>query len=220
MPDDAAASRARVEDVAPPGVAGVLLAAGASSRFGANKLLLEFGGEPLVRRAASAALAAGLDPVVCVLGYEADRVLAALSGLPIRAVVNPDYARGMNSSLATGIAAVPAEAAAAVVQLADMPRVTADMLASLVAVFRETGAPLIASCYVEGGADAGDGIHAPPTLYARALFPELGGPEGDGCGKRVVRRHADAVVRVKWPAAALADVDRAEDWERMCVATS
>jgi len=93
-----------------------------------------------------------------------------------------------------------------------MPRVTSAMLARLVAVFRRTAAPLVASDYA--------GVHAPPTLYSRALFPELGGPDGDGCGKRVVRRYAAEAVRIEWPADALADVDRAEDWERMCVATS
>jgi molybdenum cofactor cytidylyltransferase len=193
-------------------VAGVVLAAGASTRFGRNKLLLTLDGESLARRAANAALGAGLDPVVVVLGHEAERIRQELEGLPVRAVVNPEHARGMNTSLAAGIASVPAACAAAVVQLADMPRVTAGMVARLVAVFRETGAPLVASDY--------GGVHAPPTLYARALFPELGGPEGDGCGKRVVRRHENEVVRVAFPAAALADVDREEDWERMCVPTS
>ena len=210
MPDDVA--RANGASVAALPVAGVLLAAGTSSRFGGNKLLLALDGEPLVRRAASAALAAGLDPVVCVLGHEADRMRAALSGLSVVPIFNAGYARGMNASLAAGIAAVPSEPAAAVVQLADMPRVTSAMIARLVATFRETGAPLVASEY--------GGVHAPPTLYARALFPELGGADGDGCGKRVVRRHADEAVRIAWSVEALADIDRAEDWERMCVATS
>jgi molybdenum cofactor cytidylyltransferase len=193
-------------------VAGVVLAAGASRRFGRNKLLLSLGGESLVRRAAKAALEAGLSPVIVVLGHEADVIGPELSGLPVRGVINAAYARGMNTSLEAGIAAVGSEAAAAVVLLADMPHVTADMLARLVAEHRRTAAPLVASDY--------EGVHAPPTLYARAIFPELGGPEGDGCGKRVVRRHEAETVRVRWPAAALSDVDREEDWERVCAATS
>jgi len=193
-------------------VAGVILAAGSSTRFGRNKLLLTLGGESLVRRAANAALAAGLDPVVVVLGHEADRVRAELEGLLVLTVYNPAHARGMNTSLAAGIAALPPETPAAVMQLADMPLVGTDLIARLVAVHRETGAPLVAVDY--------GGTHAPPTLYGRALFPELGGSEGDGCGKRVVRRHEAEVVRVPWPAEALADVDREEDWERVCVPTS
>ena len=193
-------------------VAGIVLAAGASKRFGRNKLLLSWEGESLARHAARIALEAGLDPVVVVLGHDAERVAGELAGLPVRTVVNPSHPKGMNTSLSAGVAALPAEAAAAVVVLADMPRVTAEMVARLVRTFRETGAPLVASNYA--------GVHAPPTLYARALFPELGGPEGDGCGKRVVRRHEAESVRVEWPAEALADVDREEDWERMCVPTS
>jgi molybdenum cofactor cytidylyltransferase len=193
-------------------IAGVVLAAGASKRFGRNKLLLTLDGESLVRRAAKAALGAGLSPVVVVVGHEAGVIGRELSGLAVRAVVNADHARGMNTSLAAGIAAVGSEAGAAIVLLADMPHVTADMVARLAAEHRRTAAPLVASDY--------EGVHAPPTLYGRAIFPELGGPEGDGCGKRVVRRHEAETVRVRWPAAALTDVDCEEDWERVCAATS
>jgi molybdenum cofactor cytidylyltransferase len=188
-------------------IAGIVLAAGASKRFGRNKLLLSWKGESLARRASRVAVEAGLDPVVVVLGHDADRVARELADLPVRAVVNPDHARGMGTSLAAGIAALPPEADAAAVLLADMPRVTAEMVARLVRTFRETGAPLVASDY--------EGIQAPPTLYARALFPELRGAEGDGGGKPVVRRHGAEAVRVEFPAAALADVDREEDWERL-----
>jgi len=106
-----------------------------------------------------------------------------------------------------GIAALPDDVVAAVVQLADMPRVTSAMLSRLVERFVDTGAPIVASDY--------QGVHAPPTLYSRALFPELGGAEGDGSGRRLVWRRESDVVRVPWPADALADVDREEDWERM-----
>jgi len=188
-------------------VAGVVLAAGSSTRFGRNKLLLHVDGESLVRRAVRAALDAGLDPVVVVIGHEADRIRAELSGLRARDVFNPDYALGMSTSVRAGVATLPPGVAAAVVQLADMPRVTSAMISRLVERFVETGAPIVASDY--------QGVHAPPTLYSRALFPELGGAEGDGSGRRLVRRRESDVVRVPWPADALADVDREEDWERM-----
>ncbi len=106
-------------------VAGVVLAAGSSTRMGRNKLLLRLDGESLVRRAARRALAAGLDPVVVVLGHEADLAAAELAGLAVRTVVNPDHAGGIHTSRVAGLAAVPPEAGAAVVLLADMPFVTA-----------------------------------------------------------------------------------------------
>jgi molybdenum cofactor cytidylyltransferase len=193
-------------------VAGVVLAAGASTRFGRNKLLLQLGGDSLVRRAAKAALEGCLDPVVVVLGHEADQIGEELSGLPVRAVVNPDYARGMNTSVQAGVEAVPEDVPALVVLLADMPFVTGDMIARVVQAYRQTRAPLVVSDY--------GGVHAPPTLYSRPLFRELGGSEGDGCGRRVVRRHAEEAVRVSWPSDMLADVDREEDWGQIRLATS
>jgi molybdenum cofactor cytidylyltransferase len=185
-------------------VAGVVLAAGSSTRMGRNKLLLRLDGEAVVRRAARRALAAGLDPVVVVLGHEADLAAEELSGLAVRIVVNADHTGGIHTSRRAGLAAVPPEAHAAVVLLADMPFVTEQMLATLVARHRDSGAPLVVSEYA--------GEQAPPTLYDRSLFPELLG--GEGCSKRVIRNHAGDAVTVAWPAAALTDLDRPEDYER------
>jgi molybdenum cofactor cytidylyltransferase len=188
-------------------VAAVVLAAGSSSRMGENKLLFDLGGETVVRRAVSRAVAAGLDPVIAVLGYEAERVRRELDGLEpsCRIAVNPDFERGINSSLKTGIAAVPATAVAAVVMLADMPFVTAEMLAELVTRYRASDAPLVISDY--------DGVNAPPMLYDRALFEELRVMEGEGCGRQVVRRHQASAVVVPLPVAALTDLDVPRDYE-------
>jgi len=84
-------------------VAGVLLAAGTSSRMGQNKLLLAHDGTSLLRRAAKAALDAGLTPVIVVLGHEADRARAELAGLSCETVVNPRYEDGIVTSLHTGL---------------------------------------------------------------------------------------------------------------------
>lgn len=187
-------------------VAGIVLAAGSATRMGRNKVLLPLRGEPLVRRVVRAAVEAGLAPVLVVLGFEADLVRAALAGLPCEPVVNPRHALGMSTSLDAGVAAVPERAAAAVVLLADMPFVDAAMIRAVVVRHRQAGASLVSSRY---GA-----VPAPPTLYARVLFGELRGGEGEGRGREVVRRHAGEVSFVDWPASALSDVDRVEDLER------
>src|SRR5919106_2111206 len=88
-------------------IAGIVLAAGDSSRMGTNKLLLRFGEETVLRRSVRCAIAAGLDPVLVVLGHEAERVRSELDGLFCRALINLEWARGMNASLRAGIAAVP-----------------------------------------------------------------------------------------------------------------
>ena len=190
-------------------VAGVVLAAGSSTRMGKNKLLFDLDGESIVRSVVRRAAAAGLDPVVVVLGYEAELVRRELDGLmpPCLTVVNPDYARGINFSLKAGIAALPATAAAAVVILADMPFVTAEMIATLVTRYRASEAPLVISDY--------EGVNAPPMLYDRALFEELRAMEGEGCGRQVVRRHRTEAEVVGWPAAALTDLDAPGDYERV-----
>ena len=70
-------------------VAGIVLAAGHSTRMGPNKLLLQLGGESLVRRAARAARDAGLAPILVVLGHDADRVAEEVRGLGCGLVPNP-----------------------------------------------------------------------------------------------------------------------------------
>ena len=188
-------------------VAGIVLAAGSSTRMGRNKMLLELGGQPLVRRAAAAALEAGLAPVLVVLGHEADRVRAALAGLDCQTVLNADHAQGVRVSLQTGVRALPESAGAVMVLLADMPFVTAAMIRDVADRYRAGDAPIVASQY-------GD-VNAPPTLYDRALFPELLSMGGEGCGKQVLRRHTHEAAFVPWPETALADVDAPEDYARI-----
>jgi molybdenum cofactor cytidylyltransferase len=188
---------------------GVVLAAGPSSRMGTNKLLLGLDGETVVRGAVRRAIVAGLDPVIVVLGHEAERIERELEGVgpACRTVINADYAGGINSSLKTGILNLPATVDAAVVMLADMPFVTADMIASLVERYHARGRPpLVISDY--------GGVNAPPMLYDRALFPELQAMEGEGCGKVVVRRHRSEAEVLHWPVGKLADLDVPSDYEK------
>ncbi|HTP52213.1 MAG TPA: nucleotidyltransferase family protein [Anaeromyxobacteraceae bacterium] len=188
-------------------VAAVVLAAGSSARMGENKMLLSLGGESVLRRAVRRAGAAGLAPVVVVLGHEADRARSDLGGLPCRPVVNPRHERGMNGSIGIGFAAVPPESAAAVMLLADMPLVTPSMIEAVVDRYRSGTAPVVVSLFGE--------VVAPPMLYDRSLFPELALLEGDGCGKRVYKRHRDEALTVAQPASALWDLDRPEDYRRL-----
>jgi molybdenum cofactor cytidylyltransferase len=184
-----------------------VLAAGSSTRMGRNKLLLEIGGETLVRRAVRAAGGSGVDRVVVVLGHEEARIRAELEGLRCETVVNPDHARGAGTSLHTGVRHVATDTSAVVIVLADMPFVTAAMIASLVDRYRATRAPVVLSRY-------GD-IQAPPTLYDRALFAELLAIDDDRGGKQVVLRHQADAEAVAWPESALHDIDSPADYDRI-----
>lgn len=186
-------------------VAGILLAAGESTRMGRNKLLLRLEGETLLRRAARRALSAGLDPVIAVLGREVEAGREALAGLACRIARNPEPGAGMGRSIAAGLAALPEASRAAVVLLADMPLVEASMIAALVERFLAGGAPLVASRYGE--------VLAPPTLFARELFAELAGEAGEGRAGALRRRLGERAAVVDQPAGAVLDVDRDEDLE-------
>jgi molybdenum cofactor cytidylyltransferase len=153
---------------------------------------------------------AGLAPVLVVVGHEAERVRGAIADLAAIAVVNPDPARGIHSSLRVGFAALAdhaAGAAAAVVLLGDMPLVTAAMVRRLVASWSVQRPPLAISLY--------DDIVAPPILYTAPLFAELCALEDEGCGKRVVKRHRAEALEVRWPGWALTDLDEPDDLLRV-----
>lgn len=188
-------------------VAGILLAAGASSRMGRDKMLAEVGGETLLRRAARRALAAGLDPVLVVLAAGRDDHAAELEDLDVTIVENDVPEEGKGRSVKMGIEAVPDDAVAAVVILADMPLVSAEMIADLVERYRGGEAPIVASRY-------GDVI-APPNLYDRGRFAELLAMRGKGCGKAVVKANLEVVEFADRAEEVLTDVDRPEDLERV-----
>jgi len=188
-------------------VAGILLAAGTSSRMGRNKLLLELDGESVLRGAARRALAGGLSPLFVVLGHESDKTSRELDGLPCAWALNPLYEQGITFSLKSGILAVPAKVQAAVVMLADMPFVTSEMIAALVERYRTTAAPLVISDY--------ECVTAPPMLYDRSLFKEILTMDGESCGKQVVKRHRAEAEVLSWPASALADLDVPADYAQM-----
>jgi molybdenum cofactor cytidylyltransferase len=192
-------------------VAGVVLAAGLSTRMGRNKLLLEVAGEPVVTRAVRSARDAGLDPVLVVVGHGGDRVRAAIADLPVTTLANPDPARGIHTSLRIGFEALaerPDEPGAAVVMLGDMPLVSSAMVRRLVDGWRASPShpSLVISLYGE--------VVAPPILYSAPLFAELRALDDEGCGKRVVKRHRAEALEVHWPPWALADLDEPDDLDR------
>lgn len=196
----------RGDGVATRDIAAVVLAAGASTRMGRNKLLLDLNGETVVRRAARTVIEAGLDSVIVVTGHARDEVEGELHGLRCRSVFNGEHAKGTHTSVAAGIGAVGSDAcAAAIVILADMPLVTSSMLRALIARYRESGAPLVASRY-------GGEVIAPPILYDRRLFAELRNMDAR-CGRQVVRRHRHEADEVEWPAEAARDLDHPDDYE-------
>ena len=188
-------------------IAAVVLAAGRSTRMGAiNKLIAEIGGKPLVRIAVEQALSSVAKPVIVVTGHERERVEAALSGLPVRFVQNPDYAEGLGTSLKAGIAAVPDNAEGAIVCLGDMPQVDAALIDRLIAAFDpERGALVVVPSI--------DGRRGNPVVWSRRFFHDLMAIHGDIGARHLIGNYAEAVVEVPVAGeAALTDVDTPESF--------
>ena len=191
--------------VAGHNIAAVVLAAGRSIRMGGpNKLLAEIGGRPLVRIAVEQALASRAKPVIVVTGHERERVEAALKGLPVQFVHNPDFAVGLGGSVRTGIAAVPAAADGAIVCLGDMPQVDAALIDRLIAGFAPEQGALAVVPTIEGQ-------RGNPVLWSRRFFPDLMAIEGDVGARNLINRYGEAVVEVPVTGkGALVDVDTPE----------
>jgi molybdenum cofactor cytidylyltransferase len=188
----------------PRKVAGILLAAGRSRRAeGVNKLLARIDGRPLVRIAAEHALASSLSRLIVVTGHMHADIRDALAGLDVDIVHNPDHAEGMAGSIRTGVQALPADADAAMVLLADMPRIDAHALDRLIAAYRpEAGRAVVV-------ATAG-GRRGNPVLWDRAFFSALARLEGDIGARHVIGENAGMVVEVEVGEAARLDLDTRE----------
>lgn len=188
-------------------VAAVILAAGASNRMGRNKMLLDVDGVPMVRRAALVAIEAGASPVVVVVGNDEQQVRDALSGLDCTFALNPDFTGPTSTSLHAGLRALDERVDATIVMLADMVRISSDMLRALITSIETSDAPLAVSRY-------GD-VLAPPLLFRRSLWPELLAWHGEGCGKAVVKVHQHEAVMHDWPTDALRDIDTPDDYREL-----
>jgi molybdenum cofactor cytidylyltransferase len=188
-------------------VAAVVLAAGTASRFGGQKLLVPLRGQPLVRRTVENVLASGVTDVVVVLGADADGVQAALAGLPVRFVVNPDYRHGMSTSLHCGIRALGPDVEAALIVLGDQPTVGPELMRRIIAAQRDSGKPIAAPVYA--------GTQGNPVVFARAVFGELEALDGDRGARSVVQRDPARVAHVHVDSAMPRDVDTREDYEAL-----
>ena len=169
-------------------VAGIILAAGASRRMGSvNKLLASIAGKPLVRHAVESFVATSLSPIIVVVGYESDKVAAALEGLPVQLVFNPDHATGQGSSVGVGVEALDNNVTDAMIGLGDMPLLPSTLLDFLINthIGREGHA-----CNIT--IPAFEGQRGNPVLWGKTFFPELITLAGDRGGRQLLNDHKAA----------------------------
>jgi 4-nitrophenyl phosphatase len=191
-----------------PQVAAVLLAAGGSTRFGEPKQLLKWEGRPLVAHVADVAWAAGLRPVVVVVGAEAERVAGALEGRPVQVLRNYRWETGVSTSVSLGLAPLSSAVDAAIFLQVDQPLVSPTLLQELVAKWRSGESDVVVP--------TAEGQRGSPVLVARALFDEWATLSGDVGGRALFDRYAHrlAELPVEEPDL-LSDVDTPEAFQRL-----
>ena len=173
-----------------PRIAGVVLAAGMSTRMGKNKLVLPLDGKPLIRHPVEAALEAGLDPVIVVTGHDAAATEKCLAGLDVAFVRNDSFAEGLSTSLRTGIRAVPSDCDGAMVLLGDMPEISAGLIARVASAFDPGQGRTICAAMFQGE-------RGHPVLWGRPLFAEIEQLRGDAGARALMERHADMMCDVE-----------------------
>jgi molybdenum cofactor cytidylyltransferase len=187
-----------------PKVFAIVLAAGRSSRMGGpNKLMAMFDGKPLVRRTAERAMASAAERVLVVTGHQSERVVSALAELKLETIENPDFASGLSSSLRVGVAALPEDAAGALIVLGDMPGVSSSDLDRMIAAFRQSGGQAVVRA-------THFGKRGNPVILPRRLFAAVAGLEGDTGARHLIEAEGGDVVDVELGEGASLDVDTPE----------
>jgi molybdenum cofactor cytidylyltransferase len=193
-------------NISPTRTGAVILAAGSSSRYGALKQVIAIDGEPMVRRIARNALAAGLHPVVVVVGAQSDRVVDCLVNLDIHSVPNAEWAAGMGGSLSTGTRALlqlPVELRSLMVMLADQPAISIDDLERMLTLHAQSPDRILA-CQHQGEL-------APPCIFPLAYADELAALNGPAGARALLQQHASQVQGIDLPSAFL-DIDTPDDY--------
>jgi molybdenum cofactor cytidylyltransferase len=171
------------------GITAIVLAAGASRRFGPNnKLLAEVDGVPLVCRVVDAIASGGAGEIVVVTGHEADAVKAALEERRVSIAHNPNWQEGMGTSVARGVAAIGESAAGALIVPGDMPSLPSQLISALIEAFAASQGERIVYPVTAAGEQRN------PVLWPRSYFFALTKLSGATGAKQLLARHADDCV--------------------------
>jgi molybdenum cofactor cytidylyltransferase len=187
--------------------AAIVLAAGASTRLGQPKQLLQMNGESLLHRTIRLAEKAGCAPIFVVLGFEAERMRRETADLDVRVVSNPKWQSGLGSSLRSGMEALMKESQLpqkVALLLSDQPMLSSEILFNLVKNSAEIGSLIVASSYT--------GRLGVPAVFRKELYPDLQKVEGDKGAREVIQRYRDQTASIDFPEGAI-DIDTVQDLE-------
>lgn len=184
------------------GLYAIVLAAGASTRFGSAKQLVRLAGRPLLHTVVTRASEVTGNALIVVLGSGAAQLAPLLKHSPGSVVINQEWREGLASSIRAGVARLPAACSAVMLLLADQAAVTAEDLKRLAGSWRKQPQHIAAALY--------SGSCGAPAIFPRSSFRSLSELRGDTGARALLVRNPDRVVRVPMPSAAV-DVDTPED---------
>lgn len=186
----------------------IILAAGASTRMGFPKQLLEVEQETLIHRISRIALSLAVGPVVVVLGANSTAVASAITDLPLRVVQNPQWETGMGSTLVAGLNKLIEEFPnlhAVLTLLVDQPYISQDLLSRMLDQYLQQESLLMVAKY--------ENTLGVPAIFSAPLFPELLQLQGQKGAKSLIRQYQKEAQLFPFPKGAI-DLDTPEDWER------
>ena len=190
------------------GVAGIILAAGRSRRMGANKLLLDYRGKPILQHVIDAARRSSLDPLILVLGNDSDRVRSLLDTGGVELVDNKEYERGYGISLQAGLDALRHPCRGAMFLLGDQPLVTPATLGRLLAAFAAGPDRWVAPSY--------RGQRGNPVITPSCWFDKIYALTGDSGPRLHLQDPAARLNLVEVDDEGVVfDIDRPDDYERL-----
>jgi molybdenum cofactor cytidylyltransferase len=184
------------------GLYAIVLAAGASTRFGSAKQLVRLAGRPLLHTVVTRASEVTGNALIVVLGSGAAQLAPLLKHSPGSVVINQEWREGLASSIRAGVARLPAACSAVMLLLADQAAVSAEDLKRLAGSWRKQPQHIAAALY--------SGSCGAPAIFPRSSFRSLSELRGDTGARALLVRNPDRVVRVPMPSAAV-DVDTPED---------
>ena len=186
----------------------LLLAAGASTRLGQPKQLLQFQGQSLLERSIGTAMTAAVDERLLVLGANANQIQDKVPLLGMEKLINPNWEEGMASSIRLGLNHLVQKRPsldAVIIMLCDQPYVTPSLLNEFIAIYQETASPIVAAAYND--------VLGVPALFAHGTFYKLLALQGDKGARAIIPDYQDFLQSVSFPKGTI-DIDTPEDYQK------
>jgi len=169
-------------------VSAVIMAAGQDCYINTPMPLVPINGTPLINRITDSFTMAGINDIIVVLGYEAERIKEKLRDKNVKVVINPDYKEGLSRTLRSGLRLVSDDTSAVAVTLGNRPFITPQVISSLVATYKKEKMPITAPTF--------NNIVGHPVIFDTGLLPELMKVRGNSGGKNIIQRHINELKQI------------------------